>query len=326
MIGSGTPRVGAPTLPLGTIPNTPLSPLSTAGIAFLTAVPVFAGKLQAFDMVCLFAAPFVIGRVWRYGRIRVLSLALVIWAAGQLVADWLHGEGLFRLSMPLATALTILAIVALLVFLGRGDFRRIRLLLIGVAVGFILEQVFVQSTPLAASESWKYGLNVPVAVCLLAFTDYSWRSGRQMPSAVALALICIIGLVTDHRHLAGVAIVTAILLFVRRGRDHNPRTISVLAGVALLVTALSGAFLQAADTGALGVRSVRQVHQYGSSPVLIMVNVRPEAFQEFYLFTLSRYLAGDPNQSSTHRRILVRKISYGPSAWSARAANWTLTG
>ena len=60
----------------------------------------------------------------------------------------------------------------------------------------------------------------------------------------------------------------------------------MLAGVVLLLAALSGAFLQAADAGALGKRSGEQIEQFGNSPSSILVNVRPEAFQEFYLFAV----------------------------------------
>jgi O-antigen ligase len=131
---------------------------------------------------------------------------------------------------------------------------------------------------------------------------------------MALATICIVGVLTDHRHLAGIAVLTAILLLAQRGleqdwklqyrlrrsgqriwflpelrvisRKGHPKTISVLAGVTLLLAALSGAFIQAAEADFLGPRSGGQVKQFQGSPWSILVNIRPEPFQEFYLFWL----------------------------------------
>jgi hypothetical protein len=141
----------------------------------------------------------------------------------------------------------------------------------------------VEGGALTATATWKFGLNVPVAVGVLAVTDVAWRRGRRAPSVVALGGIGLLGVVTDHRHLAGVAVLTAVVL-VFRNRQRHPRTVSVLAGLALLVGVASGAFVQASESGLLGERSGDQIVQFGSTPRTVFVNVRPEPFQEFYLF------------------------------------------
>ncbi len=254
------------------------------GLALLTAISIVPDKLQALDVVCLMALPLIASQVKQYGAVRLLVLSLIAWLAGQLLSDQVNGLGV-QTSIQLLTAAAILAIVPMLIFLARGDFRRMRCLIIGVAAGQVILEVTLYG-PISWPESWKFGLNAPVSIALLALTDLSWRRGRRAPSFIALGLICVLGVATDHRHLAGIAVLTVILLLLfRGGRQRHPRTISVLAGVTLLLAALSGAFIQAAESGVLGERSGGQVEQYGSSPQTILVNVRPEPFQEYYLFT-----------------------------------------
>jgi hypothetical protein len=143
----------------------------------------------------------------------------------------------------------------------------------------------VEHASLTSATSWKFGLNGPVAVGLLAITDLAWQKGRRLPSIVSLGAIGILGVATDHRHLAAVAVLTAIVLVFRNTQRH-PRTLSVLAGMLLLLAVFSGAFIQASESGFLGQRSGGQIAQFGGSPQSILVNVRPEPFQEFYLFSL----------------------------------------
>lgn len=262
----------------------PLPFLLPAGIAVLTAAPVIRGKLEALAFVCVLAAPFVARRFRRDRLIRLLAASLLLWCLGQLLSDERHSLGT-RLSMQLVTAVTVLCTTAVLVLLGRRDFGRIRVLVAGVAAGLCLESILVEHGSLAATTTWKFGLNTPVAVGLLALTDLAWRRGQKIPSVVALGAICLLGVATDHRHLAGVSVLTAIVLLLRNGQRH-PKTVSVLAGMTLLVGALSGAFIQASESGVLGERSGGQIAQFGHTPQAIFVNVRPEPFQEFYLFTL----------------------------------------
>jgi hypothetical protein len=254
-----------------------------AWIALLTAAPIVQGKLQGLDVVCLLAVPFVLPYAARYGRVRLVVMASVAWLVGQLISDEVNGLGL-RMSMQLGTAAAILAIVPVLVFLARGDFRRIRCLLFGVAAGLGLQVILVDQVPLGAPESWKFGLNGPISIGLLAITDLTWRRGKRMPSLFALAAICALGVATDDRHLAGIAALTAILLLFRRGGKRHPKVISVVAGVTLLLAALGAAGVQAAGSGVLGERSGEQIKEFGNSPSSIIVNTRPEPFQEFYLF------------------------------------------
>jgi hypothetical protein len=61
--------------------------------------------------------------------------------------------------------------------------------------------------------------------------------------------------------------------------------------MSLLLGALSILFVDSAQAGLFGERSARQVQQFGSNPVSILVNVRPELYQELSLF-LQRPLTG----------------------------------
>ncbi|WP_157720311.1 hypothetical protein [Friedmanniella luteola] len=254
-----------------------------AVIAVLTAAPVISGKLQALGVACVLLLPFVPRAVLRDRLVQLLCLTLALWGAGQLVSDEWNGLGP-RLSRHFISAMAMLCIVPVLVFLARGDFRRMRAVIAGVAAGLVLETLLVEHASITSTISWKFGLNSPVAIFVLALTDLAWHRGRRLPSVVALVFICLVGVATDHRHLAGVALLTAIVLLVRN-RQRHPRTISVLAGLTLLLAALSGAFIQGSEAGVLGERSGGQIAKFGGTPQSIFVNVRPEPFQEFYLFT-----------------------------------------
>lgn len=286
--------VTRPDLPTGRGPDALLQRrrslfLLAGAMAVLTAVPVVPGKLQALGVVCVLAFPFLVGRVLPNRLLRLSCLVSAIWAAGQLVSDEWNGLGP-RLSMHLASALAVMCIVPALTFLGRGEFDRMRALVGGVAAGLMVELIVIDHAPLTSTTSWKFGLNLPFTLLVLAATDLAWQRGRRAPSLIGLGVVCVTGVVTDHRHLAGVAVLTAIVLLLRH-RQRHPRTISVLAGVALLLAALSGAFIQGSEAGLLGARSGAQIAQFGGTPASVFVNVRPEPFQELYLF-LQRPLLG----------------------------------
>jgi hypothetical protein len=253
-------------------------------VAVLTATPVIRGKLQLLDVACLLALPFLARWVARDRRLLVLALTLAVWGIGQLVSDEVNGLGL-RGSMQFATAITVLGIVPILMWVSRYDLRRACFVLAGVATGLILELLFVQHLPVASAFNWKYGFNTPVTFALLALTDLAWQRGRRIPSFLALALIVVLAVGTDHRHLAAVAALTGLLMMAPRPRHRHPRVVSTVAVLILLVGTLSAAFLQLAKDGRVGDRTAAQVATFGADPISFLVNVRPEPFQELYVYS-----------------------------------------
>lgn len=254
-------------------------------VTVLTATPVIQGKLQLLDVACLAALPFLAHWIARDRWLLVLTLALSVWGIGQLVSDEVNGLG-FRGSMQLATAAAMLGIVPVLVWIARYEMRRMCLILLAVAAGMVLELLLVERLDVASAVSWKYGFNTPVALGLLALTDLAWHRRRRLLSFVALTFIVVLAVGTDHRHLAAVAALTGLVMIVPRPRHRHPRVVSTLAVMILVVGTLSGAFLQAAKAGWGGDRTEAQVDAFGVNPVQFLVNVRPEPFQELYLYSL----------------------------------------
>ncbi|SDF22929.1 hypothetical protein SAMN05660485_02946 [Blastococcus fimeti] len=279
------PRAGAPGIqasPGGGGAGEQLPPgLLVAGVAVLTAVPVVDGKLQLVDMVCVAALPLVAGTIARNRLLVLLTWVAGLWAVGQLYSDRANGLAL-TISQPVVAAVTVLAIVPAFVHVSGGDFARMRLLLAGTGLGLAIGVAMGQgNAALTDPATWKFGLNVPISIVLLALTDLWWRRGRRLPSLLALGGICVLAYVTDQRSLAGVAVVTALL--VARGPSrHRVRGSSVLVGLVVAVLA-GGLFVQAAASGLLGERTTAQVAQFGSSPGALLVNIRPEPFQQAYL-------------------------------------------
>ena len=265
--------------------------LLSVGLALLIAAPVIQDKLQLGTVVCVGLFPFLLRDAARDLHVRLLITTLILWVVGQLVADEVNGLGL-RLSAPIILAVTILATTTTLVHFARGDFRSIRFLTVGVTSGLVLSLLVFERAPIGDPVYWKYGFNVPVSVALLALTDLAWRRGNRIPSFLALTAICGIGIWSDSRGLAGIAALTAVFLLLFRGRRHrHPRTFFALGATALLLGALSILFVDSAQAGLLGARSAKQVRQFGSDPISILVNVRPELYQELGLF-LQRPLTG----------------------------------
>jgi hypothetical protein len=262
------------------------------GVATLVAAPVIENKLQLIDVICVAALPWLWRRVTRDRLLFLLAWTLCLWAGGQVFADWVNGLG-FRLSQPLVAAITVLAITPAFVHLSGGQFRRMRYILAGMAVGLALQQYISLGNPIGSPASWKFGYNEPVSIFLLAATDVWWRRGYRIPSFLALAAICGVAYLTDHRHLFGMAVLTALLMALPRARQPHHRhhhhragrwVVSVVPGVVIVLAVLSGIFVQTASAGIFGMRSASQVRQFGDNPVSILVNVRPEPFQEGYLF------------------------------------------
>jgi hypothetical protein len=101
-----------------------------AGVAVLTTVPIVSDKLEALSVVCVLAMPFLIARVAKDKLVRLLCFTLAVWALGQLLSDEIHGLGP-NISMQFVSAVTILCIFTVMLFLGKGEYRRVRFLVIG---------------------------------------------------------------------------------------------------------------------------------------------------------------------------------------------------
>ena len=254
-------------------------------LAFLAAIPAVSGKVQLLDVACLVLFPFIIRRAMRDRVVALLVVTSALWAFGQLVSDSVNGLGSLRPSLSLALALTLLTLVPTLTYFARGDVRRIRILIMGLVVGLVLWYLLFQGAPVTEPASWKFEYNPPASVALLALTDLAWQRGRRWPSLLALGAIFAIGVWSDNRGLAGIAALTGLFCVAPRNRRHRyPKISSTVAGVLLLFGAASILFVDSAQAGLLGERSVSQARQYGSSPVSLLVNVRPELFQELGLF------------------------------------------
>jgi hypothetical protein len=297
-----SPTAGRPRLDMNLV-------LLSVGLALLTAVPVIPEKLRLGTLVCVCLLPFLLRDAARDSRVRLLTTTLILWAAGQLVSDQANGLGL-SISMPIVLAVTILVTTTTLAYFANGDFRNIRYLTLGVASGLVLELVIFERVSLGDPASWKFGLNVPVSLVLLAFTDLAWRRGNRIPSFLGLGAICGLGFWSDHRGLTGVAALTAVfVLLPRRHHQRHPRILLTAGGIALLLGALSILFVDSAQAGLFGKRSVSQVREYGSNPVSILVNVRPELYQEFSLF-LQRPLTGFGSQPQLSASVYQESLEF----------------
>jgi len=266
--------------------------LVSIGLALVTAFPVIPGKLQLGTVLCVVLFPFFVRTAARALTVRILIITLIMWAVGQVIADRVNGQGV-TLTMPFILAGTILATTTTLTYLSCGNAHIVRFFTFGLASSFILWDVVLGRASISSVADWKYGLNAPVAIALLAFTDLAWRQGKRIPSFLALAAICGIGFWSDSRGLTGIAAMTAIFFLLSRSRPrgHHPRLFFAAASMGLMLGALSILFVDSANAGFLGERSVAQVRQFGSNPFSIMVNARPELYQELSLF-LQRPLTG----------------------------------
>lgn len=281
-------RWAAPRQELGrSDPDAGLPAIGSALLALLlvvlTAAPVVSNRLQALNVVCLVAFPFLLRRIAQQKRLVVVVATLGAWAAGQLIADVANGLGP-RPSLELLVAVSMMSLVPALVLLAGGDYRRMRWIAAGVTAGLFVDLLLVERLPVTLPDSWKYGYNEPAALCLLALADLAWEKGRRVPAFLALLGVAALGVVTDHRHLSGVALLTLLLVLPRRRRHRHPGVVSVVLGLALLAGALFVGFVPAAQAGWLGQRSGTQIEQFGGNPALFVANVRPEPLQELYLF------------------------------------------
>jgi hypothetical protein len=266
--------------------------LLSVGFGLLMAVPVIPDKLRLGTVACVVLVPFLLRKVARDLRVRLLMITASLWVVGQVVSDDVNGQGL-RLTLPIILAITIVATTTTLVHFAHLDFARIRYLTVGVIVGPLLWVILVERVSLGSSVNWKYAFNIPVAIALMALTDLAWRRGNRIPSFLALGAICGLGVWSDSRGLAGFAAITmAFLLLVPHGASRNhSRLFFALTCIGLFLGALSRIFIDTAQAGLLGNRSLSQVQRYGSNPLAIIVNVRPELYQELDLF-LQRPLVG----------------------------------
>jgi hypothetical protein len=253
-------------------------------LVVLTAVPAVPGKLLLLDVACFAAFPLLLVTMVEDRRLGALVLLTTVWVIGQVLAD-MTNNGRPRLSLQLATAITVVTVTAALVRLSKGDPIRLRLFVAALACGLAAHEVMFAGPISSLGHMWKYGLALPVSVAVLSLCDIRWHAGARYPTLLALAALAAVDLFSDARSLAAFTLVTLGIYVTSPSRSPRLRVLAVVSTGVALGALVVMAFVAAARAGWLGERSSAQFEQASGGLYSVMLNARPELLQAWYLIT-----------------------------------------
>lgn len=199
-----------------------------------------------------------------------LGVTILAW----LVGTWLSDQSALSPSSNslrgVVRILVLLANLAALVFLVKGEPRRVLYLWAGIAASLLLSVAFFP-TLYARGEPWKFGLAIPATLIVLVYLS-SRPLPRQIQVVVILAL-SILHFSLGSRSLAIICVVTALVLFLasanRDTRSARVKLVLVVILGAAAAVAVASTFDRLALDGSLGVTAQNKAYyqsdgQFGS--------------------------------------------------------------
>ncbi len=246
------------------------------------------GQLFLPEVVLLLALPFLYDDACRRGVRRVSHTAIVLgglWLFALVFTDVYRGTSFHDYSRGWANVAFFLVDFAGLSFLIDGRWRRVSRLAAGLAVGEVL-QFFFNPNSFAAGEPWKfgYGTAVTLAGVLVASRPSVYRS--RVAAECILIAFGVINLTLGFRSLAGICVLSAVLVMLTsrserlvRRRRRALRTATMLAASVAAGVIVANAYGYAASHGLLGMQA-QQKYSAQNGSLGVLVGGRPEIITE----------------------------------------------
>ncbi|MFP7833515.1 hypothetical protein [Marisediminicola sp. LYQ134] len=285
-------------------------------VALAARVEIIHGVTIGF-IVCILLAPLWLRVLAKYsGAWTLLIVGLVAIASGLWLTEFSSVDHAVSLSVMLRNS----SLVGEIVF-GAGVIMWARTLMsdhsVGLLFGLGLLASVSPSSPLFATNPWKFGFSVAVTVIVLALAQ---RIGKRWLEVVLLAALVVISAVTDGRSSFGIVLIALVLVAwqSRPSSLSRPRSAVAIAsggaGLILAVYALGQALILDGYLGeATQQRTAEQVNAAGS----IIVGGRPEIAATLALMRDSPWGFGSGTQPSLSDILAAKSgmadINYAPN-------------
>jgi hypothetical protein len=241
------------------------------------------GQLYFLEVILLFAA--VAGTVRPQGlhlprELRRLVFFAFAWLWCQVLSDLLHGSSFHDYARGWLKVIFLITNLLGAWVLLRGDQRRLKLAVFGLAVGSMFG-FFIEPTAYSHAEPWKFGFALPTTLAVAVLAS-SGKVHRRVIPAMAFLLLAAVHFWLNFRSLGGICLVTAVYLLVgvRRvaspGRSPSGRTLAFLLVATAAVGIAVNAYLGLASTGTLGLRAQQKYELQGTGRYGVLLGGRPE--------------------------------------------------
>lgn len=227
------------------------------------------GRITGTELVMLALLPVALLRGWMppwAGPMRTLVVLALVWLVAQFVSDLANETELDNMARGGARAL-VTACLLLGFFTLAGDRpRNLRAIYLAFAVGFLIG-ARINPSDYFETDRWKFGYGGGTTTLIIAAAGLAWAWGMRSVAIGICVLAGILNLFLGFRSLAGMSVMTGLLLGLSTLLGAGARRASSLQ-VAVIFTALVGGgaglielYAEAAQSGLLGVQEQEKYFQ-----------------------------------------------------------------
>lgn len=219
------------------------------------------GRVTGTELVLLALLPVLLlhGRIPALtGPIRTLIGLALVWLAAQFVSDIVNETGADNMARGAARAL-VTAFLLLGFFALAGDrLRNLRAIHVAFAVG-LLVGARVNPSDYFEADGWKFGYGGGTTMLVVAGAGLAWAWGMRSVAIGVCVLAGILNLFLGYRSMAGMAVMTGLLLGLSAllgARARRTSTLQVVVIFAVLGAGGAGVielYAEAAQSGLLGL-------------------------------------------------------------------------
>lgn len=227
------------------------------------------GRITGTELVLLALLPVAVlrGRMPALaGPMRTLVALALVWLVAQFVSDVANDNTVDNMARGAARAL-VTAFLLLGFFALAGDRpRNLRVVYLAFAVG-LLVGARINPSDYFEIDRWKFGYGGGTTTLIIAGAGLAWAWGMRSVAIGICVLAGILNLFLGFRSLAGMAIMTGLLLGLSAllgDRDRGTSTLQVVVIFAVLAAGGAGVielYAEAAQSGLLGVEEQEKYFQ-----------------------------------------------------------------
>lgn len=218
------------------------------------------GRITGTELVILALLPVLLlhGRIPALaGPMRTLVVLALVWLVAQFVSDIANDTAVDNMMRGGARAL-VTAILLLGFFALAGDRpRNLHAIYLAFAVGMLIGTV-VNPSEFFEDYRWKFGYGNGTTMLMVAAAGLAWAAGMRSVAIGICVLAGILNLFLGFRSMAGMAVMTGLLLGLSALLGERNRGTSTLQVVVILAVLAAGGvgvielYAEAAQSGLLG--------------------------------------------------------------------------
>jgi len=275
------------------LPETDDKPVLAAA-AFLIPTVIWlevnaVGRIFAPELLLIGLFPFLLltrGALLADPLPRTFLMLAFAWLMAQILTDLIRDTPFRDFSRGWSKIIFTSINFAAIYMLVYGSRKRITMFALGIIVGGYLS-FLINPSDFASRQPWKFGLGIPTIMLVLLITQ--WRPIFKVFSLPTLLILAVgvYSMVAGSRSMAGIAILTALYVFVQQmlGRKRTSpagfspvRTFMFFAGGIMIATTMLNTYQFAASNGMLGELAQETYARQSAGSFGVLLGGRSEIF------------------------------------------------